>query len=332
MSIPLTLGPLRPPPEAYSLLIRATVNCPWNRCEFCSAFKGERFRLRSVEEVKEEILTAKSQVDEIQRWAEQTGFTDRVGDVARTNGMLWLQNDGVRSAFLQDSNTIIMKTDELVEIVEFLCETFPTLERVCSYARAKTVVKKKPEELRRLRGAGLSRLYVGLETGDDELLAYVQKGATADEMVEAGRKAIEAGFEVSEYVMPGLGGRERWEQHAKNTALVLNEINPHFIRLRTLRLAEGTPLYEKAKRGEFHVNSIEGVLLEIQKLIEDLDVTSELITSDQSLNFFMGEVDGKLPEDKERLLKSIDQALTHWRLKGEPKRNPFLGSLNRSAV
>ena len=121
-------------------------------------------------------------------------------------------------------------------------------------------------------------------------------------------------------------------QHAKNTARVLNEINPHFIRLRTLRLSQGTPLYEKAKRGEFHVNSIEGVLIEIRRFIEDLDVTSELITSDFAANFFMGEVDGKLPEDKEKLLKSIDEALAWWRLRGEPKRNPFLGSLNQSVV
>ena len=107
------------------------------------------------------------------------------------------------------------------------------------------------DELKRLKEAGLSRLHIGLETGDDELLTYLEKGATADEMIAAGRKVIEAGFELSEYVMPGLGGRERWEQHARNTARVLNEINPRFIRLRTLHLAEGTILYEKARRGEF---------------------------------------------------------------------------------
>lgn len=330
MSIQLTVGPIRPPSEAHSLLLRVTKNCPWNRCEFCSAFKGEKFQLRTVEEVKEDILTIKRQAEDIRRWAEQIGSADKIGYVARCNGILWLENDGVRSAFLQDSDSLIIKTEQLVEIVGFLCETFPTLERVCSYARGKTVARKGSEELKRLREAGLSRLHIGLETGDDELLAYVQKGATAEEMVQAGRKAIEAGFELSEYVMTGLGGRERWEQHAKNTARVLNRINPHFIRLRTLHLIQGTPLYEKAKRGEFHVNSIEGVLIETRRLIEDLDVTSELITSDFSSNFFMGGVDGKLPEDKEKLLESIDQALMVWRVKGEPKRNPFLGSLNYS--
>jgi len=328
MTAERTVGPIRPPSEAHSLLVRMTRHCPWNRCEFCSAFKQERFQVRTVEEVKEDILSARRLVDDLQRWAEQ--LRCGVSDIARQRGILWLENDGVTSVFLQDSDSVVMKTEPLVEIVTFLCETFPTLERVCSYSRGKTIFRKKEEELRRLREAGLSRLHIGLETGDDELLAYIQKGATADEMVKAGRKAVDAGFEVSEYLMPGLGGKERSEQHALNSARVLNEINPHFIRLRTLRLAEGTPLYEKARRGEFHVQSIEGVLLEIRRLIEALDVTSELVTSDFSSNYFVGEVDGKLPDDKEKLLDSVDQALAYWRSKGEPKRNPFLGNLGRT--
>lgn len=326
MSLPSSLGPIRPPSEAYSLLVRATKNCPWNRCEFCSAFKGAKFELRSVAEVQEDILAARRWVEEIQEWADRVGHG--AGEVAQYNGVLWLQDDGVKSAFLQDSDTLIMKTEPLSEIVAFLRETFPTLERICSYARGKTLFKKKPEELARLREAGLSRLHVGLETGDSELLAYIQKGATPEEMIAAGQKAIAAGFELSEYVMPGLGGRERWEQHAQNSAHVLNEINPHFIRLRTLHLVPGTPLTEKARRGEFHVQTIEGVLIEIRRFIESLEVTSQLVTSDFAANFYLGEVDGKLPEDKERLLEAVGHALTAWRARGEPKHNPFLSNLN----
>ena len=330
MSMPSTVGPLRPPSEAYSLLIRVTVNCPWNRCEFCSAFKGERFNLRTVAEVKEDILAARRQVDTIRDWAERSGY--RVEDIARLEGIPWLTSGSVTSAFLQDSDSLVIKTEPLVEILEFLGKIFPGLERVCSYARAKTLVRKQPEELARLRMAGLSRLHLGLETGDDELLTYIQKGATAEEMVQAGQKAMAAGFELSEYVMPGLGGRERWQQHARNTARVLNEINPHFIRLRTLHLVPGTPLYQKAKGGEFHVQSIEGVLVELREFIGDLTVSSELVTSDYSYNYYMGAADGKLPEDKGRVLESIDRALTHWRTKGEPGRNPFLGGLNQPAA
>jgi len=325
-----SVGPIRPPSEANSLLVRVTKSCPWNRCEFCDVFKGKKFQLRKLEEVKQEILVAKKAMEDIQRWADQSGYG--LGYIAIQNGMPWIQDEGVKSVFLQDSDSLIMKVEPLVEILEFLRDTFPTLERVCSYARGKTILKKKPQELRRLREAGLSRLHMGLETGDDELLVYIKKGANAEEMVKAGKKAIEAGFEVSEYVMPGLGGRERWEQHAKNSALVLNEINPHFIRLRTFHLLTGTPMYERAKRGEFQIQSIEGILVEVRRFIEVLNVTSELITSDYAFNYYLGGVDGKLPEDKDKLKKAVDEALREWRSKGEPKRNPFMGSLNRSGV
>lgn len=308
------------------MLVRVTKNCPWNRCEFCSVFKGERFELRTLEEVKEDILAARGIMEDVRKWAEQTGH--RLGHVARLNGILWLQDEGVKTAFLQDADCMIMKIEPLVAIIEFLRETFPTIERICSYARGKTIFRKSPEELKRVREAGLSRLHIGLETGDDELLACIKKGASADEMVEAGRKAVEAGFEVSEYIMPGLGGREMWEQHALNSARVLNKINPHFIRLRTFHLDGESPMYEKIGQGEFHMQSIEGALIEIRSFIEELDVTSELISSDYAFNYFLGEVDGKLPGDKGKLLKSVDKALAWWRSKGEPKRNPFLGSLN----
>jgi radical SAM superfamily enzyme YgiQ (UPF0313 family) len=309
------------------MLIRATINCPWNRCEFCSVFKGQKFRLRPVEEVKEDILAARAFADAILAQSAQAG--ERASVVARLNGVLWIEDDGVKSAFLQDSDSMIMKTDPLVEILEFLHETFPTLERVTTYARGKTVYHKTPQELKRIREAGLTRLHIGLETGDDDLLAYIQKGATADQMIQAGRKGVEAGFEVSEYIMPGLGGWERWEQHARNSASVLNQINPHFIRLRTFHPIPGTPMYEKAEREEYHLQSIEGVLIEIREFIEALEVTSELVTSDFAPNYFMQGIDGKLPEDRERLLRSVDDAIAYWRARGEPKRNPFMRGFPR---
>lgn len=276
------LPPFRPPNEAYSLLVRATRNCSWNRCEFCSMYKGTKLELRTVAEVKEDISTMKMVADEITEWARQIGYGDQVGKVARANGIIWLNEGVVKSAFIADSNSIIMKSEDLAEIVRFLYETFPTLERVTSYGRAKTLVKKSPQDLRLLREAGLTRLHVGLETGDDELLKYVQKGATAEEMIIGGKKAIEAGFELSEYVMPGLGGRERWQQHARGTARVLSEINPHFIRLRTLWLDPNTPLYEKHQRGEFTLQSQEGLLIEVRALIEELNATSQFVVSDHS--------------------------------------------------
>lgn len=322
-----SIGPIRPPSEAYSMLVRVTENCPWNHCTFCTVFKGQTFAVRSVETVKADILSHKKMVEDIYKYAEQTGH--RIGEIARYNGIPWLLDDGVNSVFIQDSDSLIMKTEQLVEVLEFLRQTFPTIERVCSYARGKTIFNKKLDDLVRLRAAGLTRIHIGLETGDDELLAEIKKGATADQMILAGRKAIEAGLEVSAYIMPGLGGQERWEQHAVNSAKVLNAINPRFIRLRTFHLPAGTPIYEKAEQGSFHIQSIEGVIVEVRRFIEELDVTSELVTTDYAHNYYLGYVDAKFPEEKERLLADVDDALASWRSRGEPKRNPFRGGFNR---
>lgn len=298
--------PYRPPTEAYSLLIRVTRNCPWNKCEFCSMYKGCKFELRPVEEVKEDIRAMGRVADTVREWAWRNGYGDQVGAVARANGILWLNDGEVRHVFLADSNSVIIKTRDLVEIVEFIYETFPTVERVTSYARGKTLAKKTPEELRMLREAGLTRLHVGLETGDDELLAYIQKGATSDEMILGGRKAVEAGFELSEYVMPGLGGRERWEQHVRGTARVLNGIDPQFIRMRTFGVIPGTPLDEKYRRGEFTMQPVERLLVEVRALVEALEVTSEFVVSDHVMNRYMWGADGRLPGDKQRILTTLD--------------------------
>lgn len=306
--------PYRPPTEAYSLLVRATRNCSWNRCEFCSMYTGARLELRPVDEVKNDIRNMKIVTDEIKEWAWRNGHGDRVGMVARANGLYWLNNDGeVKHAFIADSNSVIMKSEELAEIVSFLYQTFPTLERVTSYARAKTLVKKSMEDLKMLREAGLNRLHVGLETGDGELLSIIQKGATPDEMILGGQKALQAGFELSEYIMPGLGGQEKWEQHARGTARVLNAINPHFIRLRTLYVVPGTPLAERYERGEFSQQTVEGLLREVRLLIEELEVSSDFVVSDHIANRYMWGIDGKPSLDRERMLKAVDSLIADTR-------------------
>jgi radical SAM superfamily enzyme YgiQ (UPF0313 family) len=212
----------------------------------------------------------------------------------------------VRRAFIGDSNSIIMKTEDFAHIIEFLYQTFPTLERVTSYGRAHTIRRKKLEELKRWKEAGLTRLHVGLETGDDELLAYMNKGLTAEMAIEAGRKVNESGISLCEYVILGLGGPDRWQRHADATARVLNAINPDFIRVRTLRLDPGTPLYEMHQQGEFQLSSPEEVLVEERRLLESLEVTSEFV-SDHVSNYL--NINGKLPQDRERMLEYIDIVL-----------------------
>jgi len=231
----------------------------------------------------------------------------------------WLCSDG-KTAFLQDADTPIIRTHQLVEVIRYLKGTFPSIERVTSYARAKTIAMKKPEELRQLHQVGLSRLHIGLETGDDELLSYVNKGVTAEEHIMAGKKALEAGFELSEYVMPGLGGKNRWVKHAKSTARVLNEINPHFIRLRPFVPIKNTPMFETYQKGEFELTSPHERLQEIGLMIENLQVTSRvcfdhnLNPSYQAGNSFVPllkqDYNGyKFPEEKEVVLALINKGL-----------------------
>ena len=331
------MGPIRPPSEggSYSLLIRVTRNCPWGRCKFCYGFpfNHEKFQLRPVQEVKKDIQTAKAISEGIKSMSWKLGYggqiNEIVGTVVQNNPSLsmnhsfvivfnWLFS-GAHTAFLQDADSLITKTPQLVEAIKYLKETFPTLERVTTYARAKTIYRKTPEELKDLRAAGLTRLHVGLETGDDELLKYVEKGVTVEEQIIAGRKAKAAGLELSEYVMPGLGGRIRAEQHAKNTARVLNEINPDFVRLRPFVPRPETPLYDEYQTGEFQLSSAHERLMELRTLISNLNVTSR-ICFDHFMNswhksshdlLFRQDYDGyKFPEEKDTVLALIEEGLT----------------------
>jgi radical SAM superfamily enzyme YgiQ (UPF0313 family) len=309
------LGPIRPPSEATSLLIRVTRNCPWNRCKFCHIYKGKRFELRSVEEIKQEILTVKEIVDKLKELAWESGYEGKVEEVAAAvlngppneiyfNVALWLYHGGT-SAFLQDANTLIMRTPDLVEVLKFLKKTLPTITRVTSYGRSKTAAKKKLEELVALREAGLSRLHIGLESGYDPLLKYMDKGVTAAEHIAGGKKIVKSGISLCEYVVLGLGGKTMWREHATETARVLSEIDPEFIRVRTLTIKEGMPLYEEVKSGKFARLTDEEIIVEEKLLIENLNCHSYFV-SDHITNLLQ-EVEGKLPEDKERMLAVISK-------------------------
>jgi radical SAM superfamily enzyme YgiQ (UPF0313 family) len=199
-----------------------------------------------------------------------------------------------------------------------LRKTFPTIVRVTSYARAKTLAQKKPEELVAIRRAGLDRLHIGLETGDDDLLKKVKKGVTSEGQIKGGRKAMEAGFQVSEYWMPGLGGRDMWEHHAVNTARVLNAINPHYIRSRPFYTIPGTPMHEAAQLGNLQLLTPSEQLLELKRMVEALDVTSR-VCFDHAGNYwrdrhgnllFTHSYEGyKFPEEKQKVLNRIEEGL-----------------------
>lgn len=312
-------GPIRPPSEAYSLLIRATRNCPWNRCQFCPVYRGQRFELRPTEDVIKDIDTAKAIADDIKQLAWKTGNGGQIKEIAAAiysqgqydfsirNVALWLWAGG-DCAFLQDANSLIMRTPDLVQVIAHLKKTFPELTRITSYARSKTAAKKSVEELRQLQEAGLSRLHIGLESGSDLVLSYMDKGVTAEEHIKGGKNVKAAGISLSEYIMPGLGGRKMTADHIEGTARALNEIDPDYIRVRTLYVRPGMDLWSRTETGDFELQDEDEVVEEMGSLIEKLEVTSEL-KSDHILNL-LPELEGKFPQAKQDCLAAINRYLT----------------------
>jgi radical SAM superfamily enzyme YgiQ (UPF0313 family) len=312
-------GPIRPPSEARSLLIRPTRNCPWNKCAFCHTYKDTRFELRSVEEIKKDIDAVRDIADAVADLSVKLGQGGKINDavVSHIFGNDYLFGDqfrhvaawlffGGQTVFLQDADTLIMKTDDLLEMLYYLREKFPGVGRITSYCRSRTASHKSVEDLKLIREAGLNRIHIGLESGCDEVLQFIRKGATAADHVKGGQHIVAAGISLCEYIMPGLGGARWSREHAIETARVLNAIKPDHIRLRTLSVRRGTALYERMQQGEFTPIGDEEILTEIRLFIEHLDGIESRIVSDHILNL-LEELEGKLPEDKEKLLGLIDR-------------------------
>jgi hypothetical protein len=327
-------GPIRPPSEAYSLLLRVTRNCPWNRCEFCRTYKEEKFGLRPVEEIKKDIDTVREIVSEIKTFSWMQGFggeiTAPLANFILQNPQrlpegfrsvaLWLFNGG-QNVFLQDGDNLTLKTADLVEVLSYLKGNFPSIQRITTYARAKTVSRRTVEDLQALRDAGLSRIHIGLESGYDPLLQLMKKGVTAQEHVDAGKKVKASGISLSEYVILGLGGKAMGREHAIETARVLNRINPDFIRVRTLKVLKEMPLHEKIEEGTFIPLTDDEVVEEERLLVEQLDGITSTFVSDHVLNL-LEEVGGTFPEEKSKMLSVINRYLA---LSPEKKINFRLG-------
>ncbi len=313
-------GPIRPPSEAYSLLIRVTRNCPWNRCTFCPVYKGLRFSIRKVEHVKKDIDLVYGYVEILQQMAGESGHISRIDankvsenikqvDLQAFSAALNWFNRGMNSIFIQDANSLFIKPFDMAEILTHIKKRFPGVERITSYARSHTVARIKEADLNAIRDAGLNRIHIGLESGSDVVLKKVRKGATKETHIKAGIKVKNAGIELSEYIMPGLGGREYSDIHALETADALNRINPDFIRIRTLAIPGNIPLFEDYKAGRFEKCSDFMTANEILMFIENLEGITSIIKSDHILNLFE-EVEGAMPEDKERMLSIIRSFLS----------------------
>jgi radical SAM superfamily enzyme YgiQ (UPF0313 family) len=286
-------GPIRPPSEARSLLVRVSRNCPWNRCVFCPAYKGERFEHRTVDEVLKDLDALKE-----------------------------YHGDAPRSAFLQDADPLTTKPDDLIRILAGLRERFPKVERITTYARTQTLRRRPLEDLRRVREAGLDRVHVGLESGSDRVLELIKKGVTQEDHILAGARAKKVGFELSLYVMPGVGGKKLTDEHADATATTLARIEPDFTRLRTTAAIPGTPLHEMQEQGEWEPLNDTETVREIRRMVAGLEGVRTRLESDHISNLLM-HLRGDLPDEHGTLLAHCDAYL------GLPEEDRLLFILGR---
>jgi hypothetical protein len=302
-------GPIRPPSEAHSLLLRVTRNCPWNHCTFCPVYKGARFSVRPVAHILRDIdavYEAAQQLREGPRAPALMG--DAQGDPRAWAAARNWGRYGRSQVFLQDANSLVVDPGDLTAILGHLKARFPEVTRITSYARSSTIANLDAGALADLRAAGLSRIHIGMESGANEVLKMVRKGATQRLHIRAGLKVKAAGMELSEYYMPGLGGRRWLEANAVETAAALNQINPNFIRLRTLAIPTHIPLYEDFAAGRFEKATDVETAQELLLFLESLSGITSAIRSDHILNL-LPEVDGQLPQDQARLMGIVNAFL-----------------------
>jgi len=329
------MGNYRSPSEARSLLFRMTRNCPWNRCGFCGTYKGGRFEVRPVEELKADIDNMRAIDGALSEVSHALGFEGRMNEmllnVIHNISPLYYISESYRmishwrlfeqmTGFLQDADSMMMKPDAFIEAVRYLRESMPDMTRLTTYARSQTVYSRR-DHLSDI-SPWLNRLHIGLETGDPELLRLIHKVGKKqpdDVQIQAGQRAKAAGFEVSEYYMPGLGGVEKMEDNGRNTAEAINEINPHYVRLRPYRSAggcAGTPHTLEFVEGRLTDTTNNGKLREIEIFVENLDnrFDGQLVFDIQSARYanskgkelFRFSHEGfKFPEEREYVLAHL---------------------------
>ena len=276
----------RPPSEADSLILQATIGCSHNRCSFCAMYRDKEFRVRPVEDVLEDIRLAR----------------DHYGTE-------------VRRVFLCDGNALILPMNYLLKVLSSLQQHFPELQRVGVYANARDIMHKSAAELSTLVEHRLSLFYLGMESGSDRILKAIDKGATAAEMTQAVQKAMSAGMKSSVIYLLGMGGRKLWQENAVESARVVSEMNPNYLSALTVTVAPGTPLARQKKAGEFELPAPEEFAAELRLFLERVDVKATVFRSNHASNYVP--LGGRLPKDKARLIAELDSAIKHHRFKPE---------------
>ncbi len=268
----------RPPSEARSLIIQLTIGCARNTCTFCAMYKDKNFRIRPLEEVVEDLYMARE----------------------------YYKNIPIRRVFLADGDALIVKTKDLLYILEKVKEIFPECERISMYGAPKDILGKTDEELKLLKDAGLDMIYMGIESGDDEVLKFVKKGATQAEMIEAGKKIKKAGMVISVTLISGLGGRRYLKEHALGSAKVITEMKPEYVGFLTLLVEEGTPMYDQLQNGEIELLKPQEVLEEMRLFISNVDSEGTVFRANHASNYIP--LGGTFNRDKEALLMQIEEA------------------------
>lgn len=266
----------RPPSEAQSLIIQATIGCAHNTCLFCAMYRGKQFRVRAMEEIKADIAEG-----------------------ARLYGRY------VERVFLADGDALAMATDQMIEILSFVRQQLPHAKLISSYATAQDLLAKSPQELEAIREAGLDLLYIGAESGDDQVLHSMAKGVTAQQLAEAGVKAHGVGFRTSVTLISGLGSRERLVQHATESARLISVMKPEFLGFLTLMVEEGAPLTKLVRQGKFQLLEPDEVMEEMEIFLRAVDSQGTVFRANHASNYV--NLRGTLNKDREALLATIAQ-------------------------
>ena len=267
----------RPPSEARSLIVQVTIGCAHNTCTFCNMYKAKDFRVRSMEEIMEDLREAHNSYGAY-----------------------------VQKVFLADGDALVLQTEKLLEILKAVRELFPNCTRVASYGTAQDILRKSEEELKSLQKAGLGIVYVGAESGDDEILASICKGVTAEELKAAGQKLKRCGIQTSVTLISGLGGRSKVEEHARSCAELISAMNPEYASFLTLRLYEGTPMYDDVVTGRFERITADEIVDEMKIFLEQVDSPGTVFRTNHASNYVV--LAGNLNEDIPSMLAQLDEA------------------------